>query len=496
MRLIDLLEISAARDGRGVAIKGQRLELTYGRMRDDALLLAEALRGAGCREGVKAAIIFDNCAEYLVNFFAVSAAGGTIVPLHRRMKAYEMRRYIDAADVSMVITSARAARELGETKAAIVTVEYEAAGQLEVRSVGGCAGECDAADGDVALMVPTSGTTGDAKIVMLTDEQLISNMRAYLEVAGFGGHNVVYCAIPMHHIYCICAQILTHISRGDTFVARGGPFFIRDFVSAVKGCGVTGAALVPFMAAQLAEFPEAEDLAGLEFITLSGSRTPVAVYRRLAERYGRVRFMNTYGMSEAGSRISIAGPRPGDFPVESVGRPLPGVVVRIAGEGDTPLPPGCEGEIQVRSSGVMKGYYKQPELTKETMVDGWLRTGDIGRVDDKGNILILGRKKKIIVTGGENVYPEEVEECLLEHEDVKEAAVVGRDDGILGEVPVAFVAGKNGQRQTAELMKFCGKRLSSHKVPRAIEWLDALPKTDTLKTDRRKLERMAQEGRI
>ena len=144
----------------------------------------------------------------------------------------------------------------------------------------------------------------------------------------------------------------------------------------------------------------------------------------------------------------------------------------------------------------MKGYYKQPELTRETIVDGWLRTGDIGRLDDEGNLFIVGRKKKIIVTGGENVYPEEVEECLLEHEGVKEAAVVGKDDGVLGQVPVAFVAGRNGEKQTAELVRFCRKRLSSHKVPRAIEWFDALPKTDTMKTDRRKLERMAQEGRI
>ena len=495
MRLIDLLENAAAEVSKRAAIKGQSPELSYARMRGDVYRLAEVLKRTGCREGVKAAIIFDNCAEYLVSFFAISAAGGTIVPLHRRMTMHEIERHIAGADASIVITGGGMAEKLSGVQAAVIVAEYNAAGELEIESAGGNAGGRDGADGDVALMVPTSGTTGRAKIVMLTDGQLISNMRAYIEAARLGEGNVVYCAIPMHHIYCICAQILTHVSLADTFVVRGGPFFIRDFVGAVSKHKVTGAAFVPYMGAMLAGFPEADGIESLRFMTLSGSRTPATVYRRLAGKYGHVRFMNTYGMSEAGSRISIAGPQPGDFPVESVGRPIRGVSVRIAGRGDTPLPAGHEGQIQVKSSGVMKGYYKQPGLTEEAIVGGWLRTGDIGRVDDKGNLLIVGRKKNIIVTSGENVYPDEIEECLLGHPAVKEAAVVAAPDGVLEEVPCAFIVTRASERPLpTDIISFCRKRLSAYKVPQRIEYLDALPRTDTLKIDRRRLMRMAADG--
>jgi acyl-CoA synthetase (AMP-forming)/AMP-acid ligase II len=173
---------------------------------------------------------------------------------------------------------------------------------------------------------------------------------------------------------------------------------------------------------------------------------------------------------------------------------MPGVNVRIAdAEGNT-AQADSPGEIMIKSSGVMKGYYRQPDLTAETITDGWLRTGDIGKLDANGNLYMLGRTKDIIITGGENISPFEVEACLIEHLAIREAAVVGRRDQLLQEVPCAFLVKNDHPEKPTELdiMKFCKNRLSSHKVPRSVRFLAELPKLGTSKVDRNTLRKMAE----
>jgi long-chain acyl-CoA synthetase len=206
-----------------------------------------------------------------------------------------------------------------------------------------------------------------------------------------------------------------------------------------------------------------------------------------------VKFINTYGMSEAGSRISIAMPFCERFPGDSVGRPMPGVCVRIADENGSDAAAGCCGEILVKSSGVMKGYYKEPELTAATIAEGWLKTGDIGRLDEQGNLFILGRKKDVIVTGGDNVCPAEIEDCLVGHPAIREAAVVGQKHRLLEEVPYAFAVRREGfdEPTAVELLRFCRTRLSSHKIPRMVRFIERLPKLGNSKIDRNRLRDMA-----
>ena len=198
-------------------------------------------------------------------------------------------------------------------------------------------------------------------------------------------------------------------------------------------------------------------------------------------------------MSEAGSRISIAAPQPEDFPINSVGKPIPGVSVRITDQTGCTLAAGCVGEVEVKSSGVFKGYFNQPQLTKETIVDSWLRTGDLGRLDSGGNLYLVGRKKEIILCGGENIFPAEIEEALLEHDSIREAAVIGIPDKRLEEVPCAFVVSKDSFREEIEIIRFCRKRLSSFKVPRNVFFTNHIPKLGTSKIDRRKLKDIALE---
>ncbi|MHC4526388.1 MAG: class I adenylate-forming enzyme family protein [Planctomycetota bacterium] len=505
MKIIDLLTDSAASQPQATAITSREIEVSYKQMLEDVRSLSEQLRCAGCSRGAKVAIVLNNSAEYLISFFAISGAGGIILPLSTRMTPYEVARYVDRADVSIVITSrayrSRLCAELGDSnKITTVNVSYSVHKNLEIDTSSCHCSKVDERNRDVALMVPTSGTTGAPKMVLLTDDNLISNMAVYRLLMGFSSRNIVYCSLSFRHIYCICAQILTHISLGDTFVISDKPFLIKDFLRVVEADNITITAFVPYMAILLAEFPQpqAYNLESLKTVTLSGAKTPKSTYKMLTEKYHWVQFVNTYGMSEAGSRISIAAPFANRFPADSVGRPMPGVMVRIMDEKGNSVGPNRVGEIVVRSSGIMKGYYKQPDLTAEAVANGWLRTGDLGKRDEDGNLFILGRLKEVIVTGGENVCPLEIEECLSEHPGIREAAVVGQSDRLLQEVPCAFVVRNNHADQPAEVdvIKFCRARLSSYKVPRSVRFVESIPKLGTSKIDRSALKKMTDNGSL
>jgi long-chain acyl-CoA synthetase len=498
MRLIDLLKRSAIKYPCRIAAKDSVCEITYSRLLSNVEQLSSLLKSAGCGPGIKVAIVLPNSAAYFASFFAISAAGATIVPMSSKMTAYETAGFIKRAGVSLVLTgkifAGNLAKQLGtQEQTAISTIAQNADSVLKVETFTPGRPRTDNDNSDVALMVYTSGTTGQSKIVMLTDDQLISNMFIYRAVTDFDRPNVVYCSLLLHHIYCICAQVLTHISLGDTFIAKDSPFFIKDFFKAVQEHKVTITAFVPYMAILMAEYPDPGrfDLSSLKYITLSGAKTPVIIYRKLTRNFGHIKFINTYGMSEAGSRISIAAPEPDEFPAESVGRPIPAVTVRITDENRKVLPAGCTGEVEVKGSGVFKGYFNQPRLTKETIVDGWMRTGDMGRLDAEGNLYLLGRKKEIILCGGENILPAEIEEALIENSSVREAAAIGIPDDRLEEVPCAFVVSRDGACTEAEIINFCRKRLSSFKVPRKVFFTDKIPKLGTSKIDRRKLKEIA-----
>jgi long-chain acyl-CoA synthetase len=494
MKLIDLLTNSAESKPDRIAMKSGDMEVTYSQMLSDAYFLSEHLKLAGCRGGVKVAIVLGNSIEYLISFFAVCAAGGIILPLSKRMTPYEVSGYIDKADVSIVITEKEYAKQQF-CNVTVINVKYDVSRNFEVElnNMKDCS--VDEQNSDVALFVLTSGTLSLPKIVMLTDENLISNMFTYRSLMNFDDHNVVYCALSFHHIYCICAQILTHISLADTFIINETPFFIKDFLRAVETYNVTLTAFVPYMATLLSEYPESNsfNLDSLKYVTLSGAKTPKTTYELLNERYSAVQFINTYGMSEAGSRISIAAPYPKRFPSESVGRPMPGVEVKIVDEKGQAVAEDLPGEILVKSSGIMKSYYKQSHLTSQTLVKDWLRTGDIGRIDTNGNLFILGRIKETIISGGENLCPAEIEECLSRHPAVREAAVVGQKHKLLQEIPCAFVVKKNRLEKLTpiDIIEYCRNKLSSHKIPKSIEFLPNLPKLETSKVDRDALRKMA-----
>jgi long-chain acyl-CoA synthetase len=498
VRLIDLLKQSSGKYPHRVAVKDDVCELTYSQLMVNVERLSNYLQSAGCGPGVKVAVVLPNSGAYFAGFFAISASGATIVPMSSKITDCEAGGFIKRADVSLVLTednfAGKLAKQLGDKdQIAIVTIEQNADSGLRIETFVTGKPRIDPENSDVAIMVYTSGTTGQSKIVMLTNDQLISNMFVYRSMLDLDGHHIVYCSLLLHHIYCICAQVLTHISLGDTFVVKDGPFFIKDFFNAVQKHKVTATAFVPYMGILMAEYPDAGqfDLSSLKFITFSGAKTPKPVYQKLTNTFGDIRFINTYGMSEAGSRISIAAPDPSEFPVESVGRPIPGVKVRITEDSGKVLPPEYIGEVEVKGSGIFKGYFNQPQLTHETIIDGWLKTGDLGRLDTNGNLYLVGRKKDMILCGGENISPAEIEEIIMGNGSVKEVAVIGIPDSRLEETPCAFVVPKNGFCNETDIIHFCRHKLSSFKVPRKVFFIDKIPMLSTSKIDRKQLKEIA-----
>jgi len=498
MRLIDLLKRSGRKYPDRIAVKDDICEMTYAQLMLNVQRLSGYLKSAGCGPGVKIAIVLPNSATYFASFFAVSSAGATIVGMSSKMTAYEAAGFIKRAEVSLVLTEKTFAGKLTEQlvdkeRITILTIEQSANSALNVETFASGRIRADSDNSDVALMVYTSGTTGQSKIVMLTDDQLISNMLAYRSTINFRDSNVVYCSLPFHHIYCICAQILTHISLGDTFITTANPFFVKDFLKKTQEHKTTITAFVPYLAMLFLEYPSLGDfdISSLKYITLSSAKSSNALRQQLVTTFHHINFIDAYGMSEAGPRISLTVPRLQDCPIGSVGKPICGVKVRITDSSGTVLPAGSLGEIEVSSSGVFKGYFNQPRLTSEAIVDGWLRTGDLGRLDTQGNLYLAGRKKEMILCGGENIFPAEIEEILLENDFVRETAVIGLPDDRLEEVPCAFVVSRDGFCSEADIINFCRKRLSSSKVPRKVFFTDKIPKLGTSKIDRRQLKEIA-----
>jgi long-chain acyl-CoA synthetase len=501
MKLVDLLKNSCEQHPRAKAVcASSGRDKTYSALYSDCLSLSEVLRGKGMTPGVKVGLYLENSVEFLVSFFAVSAASCIIVPLYREMTLYELTGSVSTADLSVVITDATMAAKLSHSdlEVTVIGLQYRD-DRLEIQVIKEGSVIIDEENTEVALIVPTSGTTGRPKYVLLTDEQLVSNLRQYLKVMEFADTERAYCALPFSHIYTITAQILAHISRGDSFVIDKGRFFVKDFFRTVQQHGVTMTAFVPYLAILMAEFPSGRqyDLASLRQVTLSGAKTPVSTYLKLQQMYPDIRFINTYGMSEAGSRIAIAAPDPLCYPPDSVGKPLPEVSVKIINTNGRVLAADMMGEICIKSSGLMKGYYQSPELTEEVFSDGWLKTGDLGKMDEAGNLFIEGRLKEMIISGGKNISPYEIEECLLKHTKVLEAAVVAKKHPIRQEVPYTFiVCAENTSIEYAEIIAHCRRYLSSYKVPQGFETLKSLPKISASKINRRRLAQMLIEDPI
>jgi long-chain acyl-CoA synthetase len=336
----------------------------------------------------------------------------------------------------------------------------------------------------------TSGTTGNPKGVLLTHHNSLYAITSLEEGFGFEkGVEVGLIFLPIFHVNAMFSCI-SGFNGGVKIVLRQG-FSASEFWEVVEKYRVSFWSAVPAVYNILLQIPETakgRDLSSVKFGICGAAPMPVETFRKFEETFG-VKIVEGYGLTEATVASSI-NPVRGKRKIGSIGKPFPGQEIKIFDEEGAELPPGEVGELCIRGGTVMKGYLRKPDANAETLRDGWLRTGDMAYMDDEGYFFIVDRKKEMIIRGGENIYPKEIDNLLYSHPKILEAAVVGVPDDIMGEEVKAFVVLKSGEEMNEEeVRQFCKKHLASFKVPRYVEFIDELPKNIIGKTLKKHLKK-------
>lgn len=503
MTLWEMVAESAERYGKKAAILFRRDILSYADTYAFAQDIGKGLKGVGIGGGERVALMLPNSPEFILAYFAILASGAIVVPVNILFTAAELSFLLEDAEASLILTSRhlypvlKEARRSSQQKIRAVLLDGEHADlvgedlSLEdlLRSkAGSVPGPADPED--VAACLYTSGTTGRPKGALLTHRNLLSNVEAFGQVTPCDERDTFLSVLPLFHSYGATVSMLFPLRIGATVVLE--PRFVPDqLLSSIATYNVTLFAGVPPMYAIWARMPAPRlDFSSWRFCISGGAPLPPGVLERFEAKYP-VRVYEGYGTTEC-SPVLTQNPVGGRRKAGSVGLPIPGVELRVVDEAGGEVPRGGVGEVIVRGPNLMRGYWRRPEATAEVFKEGWFHTGDLGRMDEEGYLYLVDRKKDLIIVGGLNVYPREVEEVLLAHPKVAEAAVIGVSHPIKGEEPKAVVVLKEGEAWTArEVREHCRRYLAAFKVPRQVEFKVALPRTATGKVAKQLLKQEA-----
>ena len=486
------LAATVARHADRTAIKLDDVELSYRMLDEGAARVAGLLRSKGVGPGDRVGIMLPNVPYFPVVYYGALRAGATIVPMNVLLKGREVTFYLKDPEVKVVFAwhdfaeaAQTGAREAGTELVLVKPGEFEQllAGAEPVQEVADRAGD------DTAVILYTSGTTGTPKGAELTHDNLRRNSEVSRGLFDLSEEDVVLGALPLFHSFGQTCAMNNCVGAGATLslVPRFDPakaleIIARDKVSVFEG--------VPTMYAAMLQHPDAgsADTSSLRICVSGGAAMPGEIMRAFEEQFGCV-ILEGYGLSETSPVASFNHPDR-ERKVGSIGTPIEGVDMRVVDDDGNEVAQGEVGEIAIRGHNVMKGYWNRPDATAEAIKDGWFHSGDMARIDEDGCFFIVDRKKDMIIRGGYNVYPREIEEVLYEHPAVAEAAVVGVPHPELGEEVAAAVALKRGQDVAAdELQAYVKEQVAAYKYPRTIWFVDELPKGPTGKILKREIER-------
>jgi long-chain acyl-CoA synthetase len=491
MNLAQLLTDSAERDPDHVAIKLDDAELTYAQLDGASAHIVGLLRDHGFQAGDRVGIMLPNVPYFPVCYYGVLRAGGVVVPMNVLLRKREVAFYLEDSGAKLLFAwegfaeDAQAGAEQAGAECILVKVgefEHQVGRADPVTEVA----EVD--DQDTAVILYTSGTTGTPKGAELTHANLTRNAQCSRDLFGFGNEAMTLGALPLFHSFGQTCGLNATVCGGGTLSliprfepAKALEIIERDQINVFQG--------VPTMYGAMLHCPDRDrfDVSSLELCASGGSAMPVELMRGFEDAFG-CKILEGYGLSESSPVASFNHPdrerKPG-----SIGTPIEGVEMKVVDDDGAEVAQGEVGEIVIRGHNVMKGYWGRPEATEETLSGGWLHTGDMARVDEDGYFFIVDRKKDLIIRGGYNVYPREVEEVLYEHPAVREAAVVGVPHDEYGEEIGAAVALKDGSEASAdELRAFVKEQVAAYKYPRQIWFVDELPKGPTGKILKREIE--------
>ncbi len=480
--LYDILAGGTSTDRARVCIEtpaGQ--SFTYGDLDEHSARLANLLAVCGIAPGDRVAVQVEKSPQAVFLYLACLRAGAVYLPLNTSYTCEEMDYFLgDAQPRAMVCTPERH-KEMADLSRMhdipnLFTLGPEGEGDLieKCRATPPAFETAPRSGDNLAPMLYSSGTTGKPKGVMLTQRNLSSNAETLVEAWGFTDRDVLLHALPIFHVHGL------FVALHCALLSRARVLFLPRF-DAAQVCSllprVTVFMGVPTYYTRLLALPDfgREDCRGMRLFTSGSAPLLPDTFEQFERRTGH-RILERYGLTE--TNMNVSNPLVGERRAGSIGLPLPGVEVRIAGTDDHALAPGTVGEIQVRGPNVFVGYWRRPEMYDACFTpDGFFRTGDLGLVDDQGYITIVGRSKDLIISGGYNVYPKEVEDCLNCLEGVEESAVVGMPHPDFGEAVMAIVVPRSGSTVDPEAIRSCLRRsLANYKVPKLVAIAKELPR--------------------
>ena len=515
-----MLAATAERAGDLVAIRDGETELTYAALAQAADEFGAALVESGLEPGERVAVWCFNCVEWVIAVLGVFTAGGVLVPVNTRFKGPEavdvlgrsrarlLVTVTDFLDTDYVAVLEGTGADLPDLRTVVVArgpasgdaVEWKhfvgratPAAQDEVRRRSAALGPEDPSD-----ILFTSGTTGVPKGVVMTHGRTLVVSTDWPVMTGLTAGDVYLMVNPYFHMFGLKAGILASVASGATMLPE--PVFDVDRVLArVQDERVTVLPGAPTIYQSILDHPDRAryDLSSLRVAVTGAADIPVELIRRVHDELPFTRIVTGYGLTEAGTACGTSERDDPEAIATTVGRPRPGFEVRIVGEGDRDLPPGDAGEVLLRGGSVMAGYLDDPDETAKALsADGWLRTGDLGVMDEAGRLRIVGRVKDMFIVGGFNAYPAEIENALLRHPAIRQAAVIGIPDRRLGEVGMAFVVVTDGAEVTPEdVIAWSRDEMANYKVPRVVEIVDELPVNATGKVVKETLRERAAAAR-
>ncbi|MGZ4246628.1 MAG: class I adenylate-forming enzyme family protein, partial [Solirubrobacteraceae bacterium] len=465
--------------------------------------LAAGLAELGIAPGDRVVVCMANCPEVSIAYQALWRAGAVVTPATFLLPAPELRHVIANAEARAVIATPEFIPKVAEAVRGLdhlaFVISTEAAGdevlelsELERADPGPIVAR---ADDDLAALLYTGGTTGRAKGVMLSHANLYFSGRQAHDAAHVPGVVRHLTTLPLSHAYGLLVTIAGMHTTEQAVNVLLRWFDPAGFLELIGEHGLQVSAVVPTMLQILLGMPlEEYDLSSLAWLSSGGAPLAPEVEQEFLRRVPSVTIRQGYGLTESAALISTNptdGVRSG-----SVGRPVPGTEVEIRDDDGRALPAGEAGEVCARSPGIMQGYWRAPEATSEALKDGWLLTGDIGYLDADGYLHIVDRKKDLIIRGGFNVYPRDVEDALVQHPAVQMAAVVGRPSERHGEEVVAFVSLAPGAETTGEeLIDWAREHIGGYKYPREVHVVDAIPLTAVGKVDRKAVRAQVAQAR-
>jgi long-chain acyl-CoA synthetase len=487
-----------------IALIARDRQMKYGELFADVNRLAHAFSSLGIRPGDAIAVLLPNCPEFTVSYYAAVAVGAMCLPANPLLKPAELAYMWHDCRARLVVTTA-------PLLAGVLDARSQVASLSKVVVVGAAAGDVlsfadllmlrgaqagrepipldGRGDDDPAVCIYTSGTEGRPKGAVLSHRNLVSNCEQVGRALSFDERDNFLCALPLFHSFAgtVCQNTALRFGARITLIEQFNPARVAEAMGAHH---VTVFPAVPAMYGAMMQLPATFDHAfrQVRLCVSGGAPKPVALMQAFEKRFGTV-ILEGDGPTEC-SPVTSVNPLHGVRKPGTIGVPVPGVEMKIVDDEDRDVPAGEVGEIVVRGENVMLGYHNQPEATAAAMRGGWYHTGDLGTMDADGYVAIVDRKKDMLIVGGINVYPREIEEVLHQHPAVQDAAVIGGHDEKRGDQVVAVAALKPGATATGrDLLHFCRERLANYKCPRKVIFRDALPRSGTGKILKRLLKK-------